>query len=216
VSDIKPVYARGAFTGDYKMQVTGKGNQVAEFVLSEQAVLCANRYLQHCDKAPIGMSDTDDYLVGTLNQKGAGLARNQNFTRNLHDIITAFLHAAAEPLKQQIAELLKQSQNDAEPENISVKISYLRGMVRHFENGSAHWFRHSFGTHWIAANASVSDVQRKLRHKSPATTALYVHNDLDSEIALTRKMSEVHAQLISANQPNSANSAPKKSNNLSL
>ena len=214
VSDIKPVYARGAFTGDYKMQVTGKGNQVAEFVLSEQAVLCANRYLQHCDKAPIGMNDTDDYLVGTLNQKGAGVPRNQNFTRNLHDIITAFLHAAAEPLKQQIAELLAQNQNDASSENISVKISYLRGMVEHFENGSAHWFRHSFGTHWIAANASVSDVQRKLRHKSPATTALYVHNDLDSEIALTRKMSEVHAKLISSPKSETIQITLEKSSNL--
>ncbi|WP_298151167.1 tyrosine-type recombinase/integrase [Flavobacterium sp.] len=202
VSDIKPVYARGAFTGDYRMQVKGKGNKVDEFVLSEQAILCANRYLKHCDKPPIGMNDTSDYLVGTLNQKGAGVPRNKNFSRNLHDIITSFLSAAAKPLKQEITELVGKSNSGANQENLSVKISYLRGMVNHFEHGSAHWFRHSFGTHWIAADASVQSVQHKLRHKSISTTLLYIHNVLDSEIATTRKMSQVHAELLNTRMTN--------------
>lgn len=197
ICDIVPASSKGNLTGDFVLKVIGKGKKFGEFVLSSSAIQCLNRYLRSLGQLPIGANESKDYILSPLNSKGVGKERTSNSTRNIHDVIKSFFQAARKPLRSELINLRMQlGSEEALNSDIPLKMTFIRNMDEHLEQASAHWLRHSFGTHWIAEGASLSDVQRKLRHASADTTVGYVHNDLEVEIQLTRKMSEIHDKLL--------------------
>ncbi len=48
--------------------------------------------------------------------------------------------------------------------------------IKNFKEIHPHTFRHSFATHLIQNNYSISDVQASLGHRSPETTMIYTHS----------------------------------------
>ncbi len=59
------------------------------------------------------------------------------------------------------------------------------------KNISCHTLRHSFATHLIENNYSVSDVQSLLGHKSPDTTMIYVHTASNNVMRIKSPIDEL-------------------------
>jgi integrase/recombinase XerD len=57
-----------------------------------------------------------------------------------------------------------------------VKKAVKNAKIKNFQEVHPHTFRHSFATHLIQNNYSISDVQASLGHKSPETTMIYTHS----------------------------------------
>jgi site-specific recombinase XerD len=59
------------------------------------------------------------------------------------------------------------------------------------ERASAHWLRHTFGTHAIEADIPLDVVQQNLGHASLATTTVYVRARLARRILESRRLGSI-------------------------
>lgn len=67
-----------------------------------------------------------------------------------------------------------------------VRAALARAGIRRMSRGAAHIFRHSLATGMIRRGESLPEISEVLRHRSPATTAIYAKVDFDSLRAVAR------------------------------
>lgn len=137
------------------LEVLGKGDKERLVPASAEMMVELARYRRARGLAPLPSSHEDTPLVLPLGKSMKPLTRAA-----LHSIIKGIFAGAADKLRLRGEE-------------------YAARAV-HLERASAHWLRHSAGSHMADGNLDLRLVRDNLGHASISTTSIYLHSDDDT------------------------------------
>lgn len=139
-------------TVQWWLRLLGKGDKMAEIPATAELIEELVRYRQSLGVS-LYPSETDDLpLVASLGPRRKGLTRSA-----LHLVVKEIFEEAAGSLRQ--------------------KGGPHVAVADRLERASAHWLRHTAGTHLMEATNDVVAVRDFLRHSDPRTTHGYLHTD---------------------------------------
>jgi len=146
------------------LRLLGKGNKMAEIPATPELIEELVRYRQILGVSSYP-SETDDLpLVASIGPRRKGLTRSA-----LHLVVKEIFQGASASLREQGGA--------------------MEAVADRLERASAHWLRHTAGTHLMEATNDVVAVRDFLRHSDPRTTHGYLHTD---KIQLHEEVSEEH------------------------
>lgn len=133
------------------IDVRGKGGREDSIPVTDELIDELKRYRRAFDMpSDLPRHGESTPLIFSIGPKRAKLTR-----QSLHRIIKIVLRNAAAGLRE--------TGNEENAERL--------------EKASAHWLRHSMGTHLMEEGAPLVDVRDLMRHENIATTNIYVHTD---------------------------------------
>ncbi|AEA66107.1 tyrosine-type recombinase/integrase [Burkholderia gladioli] len=136
------------------LEITGKGDKVRLVPASAEMMVELGRYRRERGLAILPTGHEDTPLVLPLGQSMKPLTRAA-----LHTIVKGIFAGAAEKLRMR-------------GEECAARAAQL-------ERASAHWLRHSAGSHMADGDVDLRMIRDNLGHASITTTSLYLHADDD-------------------------------------
>ena len=176
IGDIEPVVRRDST--QYWLTVRGKGGKERSVPLPQKLVARSVEYLRergwvldHIEQAP-----PETPIIASVRRKLK--VEEGKFTKGeapvtplaLHHMIRAFFQEAG-------AELAKQDPTAG----------------KRLSRATAHWLRHTHGTHALDRGVPLTVVRDNLGHASIQTTSLYVHKDADERFQAMEKLAHSYS-----------------------
>ncbi|HEY4802929.1 MAG TPA: tyrosine-type recombinase/integrase [Paraburkholderia sp.] len=149
------------------LDVLGKGERRRLVPATAELMEELMRYRRERDLPALPMAHESAPLVFPIGQSTKPLTRAA-----LHTIVKGIFSGAAERLRQRGAEAEPGGDAGASPEAHEARAALL-------ERASAHWLRHSAGSHMADGELDLRLVRDNLGHASISTTSLYLHSDDD-------------------------------------
>ncbi|ENH6338203.1 tyrosine-type recombinase/integrase [Burkholderia vietnamiensis] len=136
------------------LEITGKGDKARLVPASTEMMIELGHYRSECGLPVLPAGHEDTPLVLPLGQSTMPLTRAA-----LHTIVKGIFAGAAEKLRMR-------------GEEYAARAAQL-------ERASAHWLRHSAGSHMADCDVDLRMIRDNLGHVSLTTTSLYLHADDD-------------------------------------
>jgi len=138
------------------LEVLGKGGKIRLVVATDELMVELARYRRENGLAPSPAPGEDIPLLFRITNDP--LQRRRPLTRAaVHEIVKDIFEATAKRLRERDQEAAAQT----------------------VESASAHWLRHTSGTHMMDNNIDVRQLRDNLGHESIATTNIYAHQEDD-------------------------------------
>ncbi len=138
------------------LEVFGKGSKTRLVVATDELMIELARYRRENGLAPSPSSGEEIPLLFRITNDPSQLRRP--LTRaSVHEIVKVVFEATAKRLRERGQEAAAQT----------------------VESASAHWLRHTSGTHMMDNNIDVRQLRDNLGHESIATTNIYAHQEDD-------------------------------------
>jgi site-specific recombinase XerD len=161
VSDLESVDLEDGETG-WMLHVTGKGGRRREVPLPEPVMHLLAGYLAARGLDPaMNRADPQAFLIGKVDD-AARRRPGQGAFAPQEGVAAATLAAELKRFFRQVGREIKREDPKA---------------AGRFERASAHWLRHTHGSHAVAANVPIEVVQNNLGHASLSTTTIYVTSE---------------------------------------
>lgn len=136
------------------LEITGKGDRTRLVPATSEVMVELARYRREIGLSAVPLSGDTTPLLLPIGNKHRSMTRSA-----LHQIVKAIFETTANRLQAKGEEYVGRA-----------------GLLR---SASAHWMRHTGGTHMLDQGVSLSNVRDNLGHSSIATTNQYVHSEDD-------------------------------------
>lgn len=148
------------------LEITGKGGKRRLVPATGELMAELMRYRKAHDLSPLPLAGDETPLVMPLIGPCKPMARSA-------------VHVIVKQVVQQAAERLRQQGPEFEP------------AAAHIEQASAHWMRHTAGTH-LSEKADLKVVRDNLGHANISTTSIYLHSEDDARHDATTAVHRVN------------------------
>lgn len=142
------------------LEILGKGSKVRIVPATSELMVELGRYRRELSYPALPVRGESTPLLLPIGGKPKSLSRG-----GIHDIIKAVFAMTAERLKQKGPDYA----------HVAVKVS----------QASAHWLRHTAGSHMANKSVDLRHVRDNLGHESIGTTSRYLHSSEDARHAET-------------------------------
>lgn len=161
LADLEQVDLEDGDTG-WMLHVTGKGGRRREVPLPEPVMHLLAGYLAARGLDPgMNRADPQAFLIGKVDDASERRRGQGGFAAH-EGVAAATLAAELKRFFREVGRELKREDPKA---------------AARFERASAHWLRHTHGSHAVAANVPIEVVQNNLGHASLSTTTIYVTSE---------------------------------------
>lgn len=181
-ADITEVFDVEGTTQAWEVEVFGKGSVTRKVPMPSRVLLELNRYLSSRNLAPVGECAGGTPLIAQLASRGrpskAGPAAALPPSPPLLSPPTLPCMPAITRWSTPMSEKALYTVLKGFFGGAAASIEHLDDHTRaRFRKASAHWLRHTCGTHAVASGIPIQVVQANFGHASPDTTAGYVEPD---------------------------------------
>ena len=136
------------------LQVVGKGNKLRLIPATDELMAELRRYRESRGMASLPSAGEEAPLVSSIIGQPKPMARSA-----LHEVVKGVMRDCAESLRQKGAD--------------------FESAAAHIEKASAHWIRHTAGSH-LSDKVDLKMVRDNLGHASITTTSIYLHSEDDA------------------------------------
>lgn len=149
------------------LEVTGKGDKTRIVPATNELMMELTRYRRDQKLSPLPLLNEATPLLLPIGGKERAMSRG-----GIHAIVKSVFNDAADRLRQRGAEF------GADADRL--------------EQASAHWLRHTAGSHMANSDVDLRHVRDNLGHESISTTSNYLHSSDDVRHKETEKLHKIH------------------------
>lgn len=149
------------------LEVTGKGEKIRIVPATHELMVELARYRREKGQVPYPSADEDTPLLLPIGHQTRALTR-----------------AAAHLIVKQV---FKSAGNRIRARGVAFEAKAQR-----IEQASAHWLRHTAGSHMVNSQVDLRHVRDNLGHKSISTTNTYLHSSDDARHRETEERHRIH------------------------
>jgi len=148
------------------LEVLGKGNKLRVIPATDELMIELARYRGALNLSPYPMPSESTPLVLPIGRRARPMTRGR-----LHEILKAIFLQTSCRLRQKGPE--------------------YEGDANHVMQASAHWLRHTAGSHMANNEVDLRHVRDTLGHESISTTSVYLHSSDDARHIETEKKHKI-------------------------